>query len=66
MSNHRDKLTQAKRWVVKLGSSLLTNNGLGLRTDSMQNWVRQVVALRRNGCEGGRQTGLETPSPEHS
>lgn len=51
MSNHRDKITEARRWVVKLGSSLLTNNGLGLRTDSLHNWVRQVMALRNQGCE---------------
>src|SRR3989304_4873974 len=51
MSNHRDKLIEARRWVVKLGSSLLTNNGLGLRADSLHHWVRQVMARRKSGCE---------------
>ncbi len=51
MSEERNRLMQARRWVVKLGSSLLTSNGLGLRVDSLQAWVNQVMALREKGCE---------------
>ncbi|HKK16238.1 MAG TPA: glutamate 5-kinase, partial [Gammaproteobacteria bacterium] len=45
----RDKLTRTRRCVVKLGSSLLTNNGCGLRDESLQIWVNQVMQLRQSG-----------------
>jgi glutamate 5-kinase len=51
MNNERKKLGQARRWVVKLGSSLLTNNGCGLRVDSLQAWVNQMMELRKQGCD---------------
>ena len=51
MSEQRAKLVDARRWVVKLGSSLLTNNGLGLRDDSMQDWVNQIMELRKQGSD---------------
>jgi glutamate 5-kinase len=51
MSDRRAKLTNARHWVVKLGSSLLTNSGFGLRDDSMQTWVNQIMELRKNGCD---------------
>lgn len=51
MDDNRQRLKDARRWVVKLGSSLLTNNGCGLRSDSLQNWVDQVMALRQSGHE---------------
>ena len=51
MTNNRDRLKDARRWVIKLGSSLLTNNGCGLRVESLQNWVYQIMALRKRGCE---------------
>ncbi len=51
MNNERKKLGQARRWVVKLGSSLLTNNGCGLRVDSLQAWVNQMMDLRKQGCD---------------
>jgi glutamate 5-kinase len=47
----RLKLTQARRWVIKLGSSLLTNNGLGLKTETLDIWVSQIMALRKDGHE---------------
>ncbi|MBI4005356.1 MAG: glutamate 5-kinase [Gammaproteobacteria bacterium] len=51
MSNTRSRLKQARRWVVKLGSSLLTNDGCGLRVESLQNWVAQIIELRKRECE---------------
>lgn len=51
MSEQRAKLADARRWVVKLGSALLTSNGLGLRDDSMQLWVNQIMELRKQGHE---------------
>src|SRR3972149_8767081 len=51
MSNDRDRLKNARRWAIKLGSSLLTNNGCGLRVESLQNWVNQIMELRKRGGE---------------
>lgn len=39
------------RWVIKIGSSLITNNGTGLDRVAMENWVRQLVTLQRSGIE---------------
>lgn len=47
----REKVTNARRWVVKIGSALLTGDGRGLDRDAMDVWVRQLVALRKNGAE---------------
>ena len=44
-------LTQAKRIVVKVGSSLVTNQGSGLDMDALGNWAKQIAALRTQGCE---------------
>lgn len=51
MTQARKKLEQARRWVIKLGSAVVTRDGLGLRQDSLADWARQVVALRERGCE---------------
>ncbi len=47
----RDKVTGARRWVVKIGSALLTADGRGLDRSSMAVWVEQMVALREAGVE---------------
>ncbi len=47
----RDKVTGAQRWVVKIGSALLTADGRGLDSGAMAVWVEQMVALRRAGVE---------------
>ncbi|MDY7025700.1 MAG: glutamate 5-kinase [Pseudomonadota bacterium] len=41
----------AKRWVVKIGSSLLTNNGKGLNHSAIAQWVAQIHQLRLQGVE---------------
>jgi glutamate 5-kinase len=38
-----------ERWVVKIGSALLTNNGAGLDVSLMQAWVDRLQALRQQG-----------------
>lgn len=50
-TNNRYKLKQAKRWVVKIGSALLTANGQGLDQQAMRSWVAQMVALTQQGIE---------------
>src|ERR1035437_10460459 len=44
-------LTQCKRIVVKVGSSLVTNQGAGLDLDALGNWARQIAALNASGYE---------------
>ncbi len=44
-------VTLAKRIVVKIGSSLLTNQGAGLDRNVIADWVRQIAALRARGIE---------------
>ena len=44
-------LTQSRRIVVKVGSSLVTNQGEGLDTDAIGNWAKQITTLRAHGCE---------------
>ncbi|MDH2434129.1 glutamate 5-kinase [Pokkaliibacter sp. MBI-7] len=49
--NKRGKLAQSKRWVVKIGSSLLTNDGRGLDEAAIAGWVDQLAALHKEGVE---------------
>jgi glutamate 5-kinase len=44
-------LRDARRIVVKVGSSLVTNEGRGLDEAAIGEWCRQLAALAR-GCEG--------------
>jgi glutamate 5-kinase len=44
-------LADARRIVVKIGSSLLTNAGAGLDRRAIADWVRQIAALRARGVE---------------
>ncbi|MFB6349796.1 glutamate 5-kinase [Moraxella marmotae] len=47
-------LTQSskpKRIVVKIGSSLLTNNGRGLDRTAIYEWARQIATLHAQGLE---------------
>ena len=36
-------------WVIKIGSSILTNEGKGLARNHIQGWVEDMVALRAQG-----------------
>nr|VFK40787.1 MAG: glutamate 5-kinase [Candidatus Kentron sp. SD]VFK46490.1 MAG: glutamate 5-kinase [Candidatus Kentron sp. SD]VFK78193.1 MAG: glutamate 5-kinase [Candidatus Kentron sp. SD] len=39
------------RWVIKIGSALLTNNGENLDREAIHVWAEQMVALRREKIE---------------
>ena len=39
------------RWIVKIGSSLITNNGTGLQRDRLLHWCKEIVALRGLGID---------------
>ena len=62
----RSKLKSGKRWVIKIGSALLTNDGQGLDVWRMQAWVQQMSALIDDGVElclvssGAIAVGLKT------
>lgn len=47
----RNGLSRSTRWVVKIGSALLTDNGRGLDVTAMSPWVDQLVQLQRQGVE---------------
>ncbi len=51
MGDTRASLKHARRWVIKIGSALLTNDGFGLRSDSLDVWVKQIIALKKNGID---------------
>jgi len=40
-----------KRVIVKIGSSLLTNNGRGLDRTAIYNWAKQIAKLHNQGME---------------
>jgi glutamate 5-kinase len=44
-------LRSARRIVVKVGSSLVTNEGRGVDPLAIGNWCRQLAALAREGRE---------------
>ena len=45
----RQKISSSKRWVVKIGSALLTENSSGLHQQAMTGWARQVAQLMAAG-----------------
>jgi len=44
-------LKKAKRLVVKVGSALVTNSGLGLDHAALTGWAEQIARLRHDGRE---------------
>jgi glutamate 5-kinase len=61
----------AKRLVVKVGSSLVTNDGRGLDHEAVAHWAEEIATLRRGGrevvlvssgaiAEGVKRLGLRT------
>ncbi len=47
----REQLGAAQRWVVKIGSAMITNDGQGLDSFSIDAWVAQMAELHRTGRE---------------
>jgi glutamate 5-kinase len=46
-----ERLRQARRIVVKVGSSLVTNEGRGVDAEAIGNWCRQLATLAGQGRE---------------
>jgi|TARA_B110000444_G_scaffold260718_1_gene308911 glutamate 5-kinase len=51
MVNNRDCIKNSKRWVIKIGSALLTDDGSGLDKKAISLWVEQIVRQLDNGIE---------------
>ena len=47
----RTDIGRARRWVIKIGSALITNEGRGLDTGAIQRWAEQMAELRSAGKE---------------
>lgn len=43
--------SQAQRWVVKVGSSLITSVESGINLDRIQSWAKQIAELKNDGVE---------------
>lgn len=47
----RSVIADAKRLIIKVGSSLVTNDGRGLDREAIGRWAAQIHALRQSGKE---------------
>ncbi|WPL12746.1 Glutamate 5-kinase [Thiorhodovibrio litoralis] len=45
----RERIPSIKRWVVKIGSALLTADGQGLSAEILAPWIAQIAAQRQQG-----------------
>ena len=45
MSETRKRLQSARRWIIKVGSSILTDDGQGLNHDLINGWTADINAL---------------------
>ena len=52
----------AKRIVIKVGSTLVTNHGEGLDKEAINRWAVQVAQLRAAGKEAVSYTHLTLPT----
>lgn len=51
MNNDIKATRKVKRWVIKIGSSLITNDGQGLNLPAIQSWMQEFAELRQQGYE---------------
>ena len=47
----RQALACSRRWVVKIGSALATQHGVGLNLAAIEDWAAQLAAIRQAGTE---------------
>lgn len=50
-NNTRIRLSQAQRWVIKIGSAMVTRGGQGVDLEAIDRWAGQVQVLRASGKE---------------
>lgn len=51
MNTDTNTTQTGKRWVVKIGSSLITNDGQGLNRIAIEGWMNEFAELKRRGYE---------------
>jgi len=49
LMKNREQLPTSRRWVIKVGSSLVTARGQGLDRTAIADWCAQIAALRAEG-----------------
>ena len=49
--NRVEYTQQSQRWIVKIGSALLTQDGKGLDYASIADWAKQIAELRKQSIE---------------
>lgn len=47
----RQPVTSSRRWIIKIGSALLTDQHSGLNAELVEQWIRQIAALRERDIE---------------
>ncbi len=51
LNKNRQQLGASQRWVIKIGSAMVTDQGRGLNLADMGGWVAQIAQLHREGKE---------------
>ncbi len=51
MNKNNNSASITQRWVVKIGSSLITNDGKGLNLTAIKAWMNDFAELRRQNIE---------------
>jgi glutamate 5-kinase len=51
LSADRRQVKSGQRWVVKVGSSLVTDDGKGINVEAVAQWAAQIATLRNQGRE---------------
>jgi glutamate 5-kinase len=47
----QNRKQRASRWVIKVGSSLVTADGAGLDLEATRSWTEQIVKLKQDNCD---------------
>jgi len=51
MTKNRNSVKKSKRWVIKIGSAVLTADGKGLNKEALAQWIMQLKLLMDQGLE---------------
>ena len=51
MNKEIEEIKETRRWVIKIGSALITDNGCGLKHDVLDSWVGQISPLTERGID---------------
>jgi len=56
VNSERERLNESQVWVVKIGSALLTSDGVGIDVGGIDGWCKQISLL----LDGGKHVALVT------